>query len=119
MGGCPGVESIEQKAKALSRRRLAVAKRLEDLKLHVRAMIAQATGAKFYAIEDQVVMRAPHAVWGGGQQTQVLVERRHKRHMHIRELAIVGFGEERKIKHKERIPVTHLRVLKTRPKVEP
>ena len=67
-------------------------------------MVTQASRAKFNTVEHQIIVRSAHLAWLGGQQANVLLERRDKWHVHVGELAVLGLLKEREIYDEKRVP---------------
>ena len=67
-------------------------------------MVPQAARTQFDTVEHQIIVRSAYLAWLSGQQANVLLERRHKRHVHIGELAVLGLFKEWEVHHKKRVP---------------
>src|SRR4051812_23159983 len=67
-------------------------------------MVPQASRAKFNTVEHQIVVRSAHLAWLRGQQANVLLERRHKWHVHVGELTVLGLFKEWEIYDEKQIP---------------
>ena len=67
-------------------------------------MVTQASRTKFDTVKNQIVVRSAYLAWLGGQQANVLLERRNKWHVHVGELAALGLFKEWEIYDKKEVP---------------
>ncbi len=99
-----GVERVQHEAEARLHVALRVAEQLEDLALHVAAVIAQAARAELEAVHHDVVVRAAHALGLAVEEREIFLDRRDEGHVHEGQLAVLVALEDREVQHEERRP---------------